>query len=112
LAVRVEDLVDERAGSAAARAQLRSLLGSVAWFELERRRLQVLDLSASQVARLVRGARERSYATLIRRLDDYHGQSRFELWAAKFAVHETAAAVRRHGAHREEVSERCLPSSR
>jgi hypothetical protein len=93
---RAEDLGSDRAGSTVARAQLLALLSSVAWFELERRRAQVHDLSNDQVVRLVRDAGERSYAALLLRLGDYHGQSRFEVWAAKFAIHETAAATRTH----------------
>jgi hypothetical protein len=85
---------------AAALVQLRALLIAVAWFELERRRADVRDLSSAQVARLVRDAGERSYRTLLGHLADYHGQSRFEVWAAKFAIHELAAAARRHSDRR------------
>lgn len=95
LAVRIEDLRNDGTDSAAALAQLRALMHSVAWFELERRRAQVSDLSAAQVARLVRDAGERAGVALLKRLGDYHGQSRFEVWAAKFAIHETALAARR-----------------
>lgn len=115
----VEDL---RNGAAAALADLRLLMISVAWFELDRRRAQVSDLSTAQVARLVRDASDRAGVALLSRLGDYHGQSRFEVWAAKFAIHETAVAARRHNdatpdhrrkiGAREEVIERCLHSSR
>jgi hypothetical protein len=98
----VEEL---RNGAGAALADLRLLMISVAWFELERRRAQVSDLSTAQVARLVRDASERAGVALLSRLGDYHGQSRFEVWAAKFAIHETAVAARRHnvttGRHRQ-----------
>ena len=96
MAVQVEDLRNGGSGSQAALSQLQALLNSVAWFELERRRPQVLDLSSAQVARLVRDAGERAGVALLQRLGDYHGQSRFEVWAAKFAIHETAVAARRH----------------
>lgn len=96
LAVRIGDLRNDGTDSAAALAQLRALMNSVAWFELERRRAQVSDLSAAQVARLVRDAGERAGVALLKRLGDYQGQSRFEVWAAKFAIHETALAARRH----------------
>ena len=89
----VEDL---RSGAAAALADLRLLMISVAWFELDRRSAQVSDLSPAQVARLVRDASERAGVALLSRLGDYQGQSRFVVWAAKFAIHETAAAARRH----------------
>lgn len=96
MAVRVEDLRNGGADSGAALAELRPLMTSVAWFELERRRAQVSDLSTAQVARLVRDASERAGVALLKRLGDYRGQSRFEVWAAKFAIHETALAARRH----------------
>jgi hypothetical protein len=122
MAVRVEDLRNDGADSGAALAELRPLMTSVAWFELERRRAQVSDLSTAQVARLVRDASERAGVAALKRLGDYRGQSRFEVWAAKFAIHETALAARRHNdataRHRGkinargEVNERCLHSSR
>lgn len=95
MAVRVEDLRD-RADSGAALAQLRRLMIAIAWFELERRRPQVCDLSTSQTARLVRDASERAGVAVLEQLGDYHGQSRFEIWAAKFAIREMAVAARRH----------------
>jgi hypothetical protein len=122
LAVQVEDLRNDGSGSEAARAQLRALLTDVAWFELERRRAQLPDLSTAQIARLVADAGERAGVSLVKALGDYHGQSRFDVWAAKFAIHETAVAARRHNAAAarprrktrptEEVIERCLHSSR
>src|SRR5687768_7772348 len=96
VAVQVDDLRNDGANAGAALAQLRALMNSVAWFELERRRAQVSDLSTAQVARLVHDAGERAGVALLQRLRDYHGQSRFEVWAAKFAIHETAVAARRH----------------
>jgi len=121
LEVRVEDLRNGGSGAEAALSHLRALLTAVAWFELGRRRPQVHDLSSAQAARLVRDAGERAGAALLQRLGDYHGQSRFEAWAAKFAIHETAAAARRHTSAtsqlgrttrpREEVTEQCLHSS-
>ena len=96
LAVRIEALRNDGADSEAALAQLRALMNSVAWFELERRRAEVSDLSRAQVGRLVHDAGDRAGDAVLQRLGDYHGQSRFEVWAAKFAIHETAVAARRH----------------
>jgi hypothetical protein len=92
------DLDADGPDRAAALVRLRALLIAVAWFELERRRPDVRHLTSAQVARLVRDAGEQAYRTLLCRLADYHGQSRFEVWAAKFAIHELAAAARRHSA--------------
>ena len=79
----------------AALHQLRALLTRVAWFEVERRRKQLHYLSTVQLNGLVRDARENACAALLEQLRDYRGQSRFEVWAAKFGIHEAAAAARR-----------------
>ena len=74
--------------------RLHALLVTVGCFELERRRAQLATLSTAAVARLVRDSADAACAAVLRRLDDYHGQSRFPVWAAKFAIHEAAAAAR------------------
>lgn len=74
--------------------RLRALLVTVAWYELERRQAQLGTLSTAAAARLVRDCADAACAVLVRRLDDYHGQSRFPVWAAKFAIREAAAAAR------------------
>jgi hypothetical protein len=79
--------------------RLRALLVTVACFELERRRAQLSSLSTAEAARLVRDAADAACVTLLSRLDTYHGQSRFHVWAAKFAIHETAMAARRRAAN-------------
>ncbi len=48
----------------------------------------------------MRDAGEEAYRMLLGRLADYHGQSRFEVGAAKFAINELAAAARRHSGTR------------
>ena len=78
----------------AALFRLARFLVDVSRFELERRRRQ-LTLAPADGARLVRDSAEAACASILNRLGDYHGQSRFPVWAAKFAIHETAAAARR-----------------
>ena len=80
----------------AALTQLRALVTGVAWFEIARRREQLRDLSAAQLKRLVRDAGDRACAALLEQLRDYRGQSRFEVWAAKYGIREAGAAARRH----------------
>ncbi|MDQ3823363.1 MAG: hypothetical protein M3321_09005 [Actinomycetota bacterium] len=86
------------AGDGAAREvavfHLRAFLVAVGWFEFARRREQLTALSTSDAARLVRDSAEEACASLLSRLGDYHGQSRFAVWMAKFAIHEVAAAAR------------------
>jgi RNA polymerase sigma-70 factor, ECF subfamily len=92
-ALTVEDLAAAGAARETALFRLRAFLVAVSWFELERRRSQ-LTLTPAEGARLVRDAAEAALAALLSRLDEYRGQSRFAVWAAKFAIHETAAAAR------------------
>lgn len=78
----------------AATLRVRALLLAVCWFEFERRSAQVASLTEAEAELLVRGARDRACAALLARLGDYRGQSRFAVWAAKFAIRETAEAAR------------------
>ncbi len=78
----------------AALFRLRALLVAVSAFEIDRRHEQLSHLSTAETARLVRDAADAACASLLSRLDDYRGQSRFEVWTAKFAIHEAAAAAR------------------
>ena len=74
------------------------LLFACVWFEFDRRRDQ-LPLDAASADVLVRQAADAAFAALLASLGDYHGQSRFTTWAAKFAIHEaavTARGFRRH----------------
>jgi hypothetical protein len=81
----------------ALRLRLRVLLLGAVWFELDRRRDE-LHLDAGSVAALARQSADRAYSDLLSRLGDYHGQSRFTTWAAKFAIHHAALAARRAAA--------------
>ncbi len=81
----------------ALRLRLRVLLLGAVWFELDRRRDE-LHLDAGSVAALARQSADGAYSDLLSRLGDYHGQSRFTTWAAKFAIHHAALAARRAAA--------------
>ena len=89
---------------AAALFRLRIFLVAVGWFELERRREQLDTFSSAEAARLVRDATETACAAILTRLDDHRGQSRFAVWVAKFAIHETATAARAVAARRKTAS--------
>jgi hypothetical protein len=86
---------EDRAGQAL-RLRLRVLLLGAVCFELDRRRDQ-LRLDAASAADLARQAADRAYTTVLMGLGDYHGESRFTTWAAKFAIHHAAVAARRTG---------------
>ena len=70
-------LAADGAAREAALFHLRIFLVAVGWFELERRREQLAALSTSNGARLVRDSAEAACASLLSRLGEYHGQSRF-----------------------------------
>jgi hypothetical protein len=76
--------------------RLRILLVCVAWFELERRRRWMSGVSTYELTGLAREASDAASVNLLRRLRDYRGQSRFQVWAAKFAIREAAAVARAH----------------
>ncbi len=78
----------------ALRLRIRVLLLGAACFELARRREQH-HLEAASVAALARQAADIAYTEVLARLGDYHGQSRFTTWAAKFGIHHAAVAARR-----------------
>ena len=84
----------EGAPKAAAVGQLRALLVSVAWFEADRLRPELGGLEPRDEAALVDDAAEAALVSVLDRLTEYRGQSRFVTWAAKFAIHETALACR------------------
>lgn len=86
---------EDRAGRAL-RLRLRVLLLGAVCFELDRRRDQ-LRLDATSAAALARQAADLAYTAVLARLGDYHDQSRFTVWAAKFAIHYAAVAARRAG---------------
>ena len=78
--------------------RIRRLLLACVWFELDRRRAE-LHLDGASADALARRAADAAYTAVVARLGDYHGQSRFTTWLAKFAIHEAAAAARRHRAN-------------
>jgi hypothetical protein len=77
----------------AAVGELHTLLLALVWFEFDRRAAQLGHAPAARVSGAARKAADTSCSLLLARLDEFRGQSRFLLWAAKFAVHEAAVAV-------------------
>jgi hypothetical protein len=78
----------------AASRELHSLLLALVWFEFDRRAAQLARAPAVRVNAAARDAADRCCSSALARLEDFRGQSRFLLWAAKFAVHEAAVAAR------------------
>jgi RNA polymerase sigma-70 factor (ECF subfamily) len=90
----VHDLQAGGAVADAAIARLHALLLRAARFEVGRRRAGMPPLEDEQVIALE--AADDALMSILRRLDDFRGDSRFTTWAYKFAVLEAAVRVRKH----------------
>jgi RNA polymerase sigma-70 factor (ECF subfamily) len=89
-------------GRDAAVAELHALLLRAARFEVGRRSATFPRLSGGDHDDLARHAADDAMMSILRRLGEFRGQSRFTTWAYKFAVVEAGAKVRRHAwQHRE-----------
>jgi RNA polymerase sigma-70 factor, ECF subfamily len=88
-----------RAGRGDAMDELHALLLRAARFELHRRRRLPYDEAEDLAAQAANDA----MVALLRKLDTFRGQSRFETWAYKFALLEAAAKVRRRAWHGREI---------
>jgi RNA polymerase sigma-70 factor, ECF subfamily len=78
-----------------ASARLRELLLRAARFEVSRRRGSLPHLSAGELDEIAVEAAAEAAVSVLRRLDDFRGESRFSTWAYKFALLETASRIRR-----------------
>jgi len=98
------DLASPGARADAAAARLHTLLLRAARFEVFRRRSAVPGLSAAELDELAADAAGDAAVSILRRLDDFRGESRFETWAYKFALLEAAVKVRRRAWRDREVT--------
>jgi RNA polymerase sigma-70 factor (ECF subfamily) len=87
----------------AALERLRELLLRGARFEVSRRRGALPRLSAAELDELATDAATDAAVSVLRRLDDFRGESRFSTWAYKFALLEAAVRVRRRAWRDREV---------
>jgi RNA polymerase sigma-70 factor (ECF subfamily) len=77
-------------------ARLHGLLLRAARFEAERRRPGLPPhLSGDELDNIALEAADDALVSVLRRLDDFRGDSRFSTWAYKFAVLETAVKLRK-----------------
>jgi RNA polymerase sigma-70 factor (ECF subfamily) len=91
----LRDLRAEGAVRDAAVVELRRLLVRAASFEIGRRRAALPHLRGGDFDDLAEQAADDALVSILRRLDDFRGESRFTTWAYKFAVLEAAVKVRR-----------------
>ena len=98
------DLRAEGASREEAVAQLHGLLLRAARFEVFRRRDSIPQLSAVELDELAQDAADDAALSVLRRLDDFRGESSFRTWAYKFALLEAAVKVRRRAWRDREVT--------
>ena len=85
-------------------AHLHGLLLRAARFEVFRRRDSVPQLSAVELDELAEEAADDAAISVLRRLDDFRGESSFRTWAYKFALLEASVKVRRRAWRDREVT--------
>ena len=79
----------------AAVAHLRELLVRAARFEIARRRPALPHLRGGELGDIAEEAADDAAVSVLARLDDFRGASRFTTWAYKFALLEAAVKLRR-----------------
>jgi RNA polymerase sigma-70 factor (ECF subfamily) len=82
---------------------LHALLLRAARFEVRRRQAAFPQLSGADLDDLACQSADDALMSILRRLGDFRGDSRFTTWAAKFAIVEAGAKVRRHAWHGREI---------
>ena len=82
------DLQAEGARRDEAVAHLHGLLLRAARFEVFRRRNSLPQISAAELDDLAQQAADDAAVSVLRRLDDFRGESNFRTWAYKFALLE------------------------
>lgn len=75
--------------------RLHALLLRAARFEVNRRRAQLPHLRGGDFDDLAHQSAADAMMAVLRKLDDFRGESRFTTWVYKFALYEAAANLRR-----------------
>ena len=75
-------------------ARLHELLLRVARFEVERRRPTLPHARPDELRDIADEAADEALVSVLRRLDDFRGASRFTTWVSKFALLEAAVRLR------------------
>ena len=88
----------------AAVAKLHDVLVRAAVHELARRRWQLGAIAGPELDDLAQQAADDALMSILRRLDEFRGLSRFTTWAYKFAMFEIASKVARHAWRRQPPS--------
>lgn len=88
----------------AAVSDLHAYLLRVAWFEVDRRRSTLEAASRLELDDLAMQSADDALVAILRKLEDFRGESRFTTWAAKFAILEASVKCRRRAWQRREVT--------
>jgi RNA polymerase sigma-70 factor (ECF subfamily) len=99
----VRRLSSSGADRATAATELHALLLRAARFEVGRRRLAFPQLGGADLDDLAWQSADDALMSILRRLGDFRGDSRFTTWAAKFAIVEAGVKVRKHAWRRREI---------
>jgi RNA polymerase sigma-70 factor (ECF subfamily) len=84
-------------------ARLHALLLKAARFECARRRPTLPHLRGDELDDIANEAADDALMSILRRLDDFRGASRFTTWAYKFALLEAAVKLRKRAWQGREV---------
>jgi RNA polymerase sigma-70 factor, ECF subfamily len=87
----------------AAVARLHALLLRAARFEIDRRRRTQPHLRGNELDDIANEAAADALISILRRLDDFRGASRFTTWAYKFALLEAAVKLRKRAWQGREI---------
>lgn len=99
----VDDLRCEGPRGQAAVADLHALLLKAARFEVGRRAAELSHLRGGDHEDLAHQAADDALMAVLRKLDQFRGESRFTTWAYKFALLEAAVKVRRRAWQGREI---------
>ena len=91
----LRELRTEGATHEAAVARLHALLLRAARFEVARRRAGLPHLRGNELDEIALEAADDAVMSVLARLDDFRGASRFTTWAYKFALLEAAVKLRK-----------------
>jgi RNA polymerase sigma-70 factor (ECF subfamily) len=84
-------------------SELHALLLRAARFEIGRRRTAFPELGGADLDDLAWQSADDALMSVLRRLGDFRGESRFTTWASKFAIVEAGVKVRRHAWRGREI---------
>ena len=99
----ISDLRSDGAAHERAVKRLHELLLRAARFEVARRRPTLPHLRGNELDDIALEAADDALMSVLGRLDDFRGESRFTTWVYKFALYEAAVKLRRRAWQGREV---------